>query len=359
MRASRGSRAVLPGEVAMYAWIPANRGANGVPARVYTSVYDAATQTRTEGASAGVNLKRQNLEEEAGVENDQGPDALTIMKFMASLTSADLDAKDSRWKRRDLHVNGTSIQYDEDGVKMDSKTHAVDDDEDEKLTKRTTGQPDLTPFTNETLEFLAAEPPSTSYRQGSHQGRPSPRKLNILDIGAEFIRGQINQLSTPTSDDGSDISTIARKSTVNPPGRKLGSSTHFRRHQHGQHHHHTHSKKNGESSPGFSKFTPLNKRDGPVQCDGTRGITCVDDSCCNTEGKCGFKDGHCGATCVSNCQAKAMCGIDSADGQTPCGLKLCCSFYGWCGTEDVHCHDPEPQYGVVSYLIPLYFDDCY
>jgi hypothetical protein len=64
-----------------------------------------------------------------------------------------------------------------------------------------------------------------------------------------------------------------------------------------------------------------------------------------TLGKCGFKSYNCGEKCISNCDAKAMCGIDSADGQTSCGLKLCCSFYGWCGTEDVHCKDPEPQYG--------------
>ncbi|KAF2271257.1 glycoside hydrolase [Westerdykella ornata] len=60
---------------------------------------------------------------------------------------------------------------------------------------------------------------------------------------------------------------------------------------------------------------------------------------------CGFKSYNCGETCISNCDAKAMCGIDSADGKTPCGLKLCCSHYGWCGTEDVHCIDPEPQFG--------------
>ena len=39
-----------------------------------------------------------------------------------------------------------------------------------------------------------------------------------------------------------------------------------------------------------------------------------------------------------------MCGIDSKDGATKCGLNLCCSYYGWCGTETVHCLDPEPQY---------------
>lgn len=45
-----------------------------------------------------------------------------------------------------------------------------------------------------------------------------------------------------------------------------------------------------------------------------------------------------------------MCGIDSADGQTECGMKLCCSYYGWCGTEEVHCKNSEPQVGVYCAL---------
>ncbi|PVI00005.1 glycoside hydrolase family 18 protein [Periconia macrospinosa] len=84
--------------------------------------------------------------------------------------------------------------------------------------------------------------------------------------------------------------------------------------------------------------------DGPIQCG--PGQPCLDGSCCSKEGKCGYKQAHCGTdNCISNCDAKAMCGIDSADGQTSCGLKLCCSYYGWCGTEDVHCKDPEPTIG--------------
>lgn len=53
----------------------------------------------------------------------------------------------------------------------------------------------------------------------------------------------------------------------------------------------------------------------------------------------------CGPSCISNCDAKAMCGIDSADGKTPCGLNLCCGFYGWCGIEAAHCVDADPRYG--------------
>jgi chitinase len=89
----------------------------------------------------------------------------------------------------------------------------------------------------------------------------------------------------------------------------------------------------------------LEKRvDGPIQCGPNQ--PCLDGSCCSKLGKCGYKAGQCSTeNCISNCDAKAMCGIDSADGRTPCGLKLCCSFYGWCGTEDVHCKDPEPLIG--------------
>jgi hypothetical protein len=74
---------------------------------------------------------------------------------------------------------------------------------------------------------------------------------------------------------------------------------------------------------------------------------CKDESCCSKDGKCGYKKGHCSIElgCQANCNATAMCGIDSSDHATPCGLKLCCSYYGWCGTEDVHCLDPEPQFG--------------
>jgi chitinase len=75
------------------------------------------------------------------------------------------------------------------------------------------------------------------------------------------------------------------------------------------------------------------------------GRECEGGQCCSPGGKCGYKLEHCGPGCKSNCNAKAICGIDSADGQTRCPLNLCCSYYGWCGTEAVHCIDPEPQYG--------------
>ena len=50
---------------------------------------------------------------------------------------------------------------------------------------------------------------------------------------------------------------------------------------------------------------------------------CVDDSCCNSDGKCGFTDYHCkgtgSVTCLSNCDAEAKCGKNSPGGNKTCG----------------------------------------
>ncbi|KAL2076239.1 hypothetical protein VTL71DRAFT_1182 [Oculimacula yallundae] len=86
-----------------------------------------------------------------------------------------------------------------------------------------------------------------------------------------------------------------------------------------------------------------NRPAGALKCSSTQ--KCVDGSCCGAGGTCGYKDLHCGSGCQSNCNAKAMCGVDSKDGAEKCGLQLCCSHYGWCGTKDVHCIDPEPLIG--------------
>lgn len=61
------------------------------------------------------------------------------------------------------------------------------------------------------------------------------------------------------------------------------------------------------------------------------GRPCLDGSCCNTNGECGFKPAHCGMSCISNCGATAMCGVDSPPWRHNCSLNLCCSFNGWCG----------------------------
>ncbi|KAH7122649.1 glycoside hydrolase superfamily, partial [Dendryphion nanum] len=85
---------------------------------------------------------------------------------------------------------------------------------------------------------------------------------------------------------------------------------------------------------------------GPVQCG--PGSPCVDKSCCNSDGKCGFEKGHCHpdppSTCISNCDAKAWCGKDSPNGKITCGLNVCCSKYGWCGWRPEHCgEDTDPK----------------
>ncbi|KAL1891479.1 hypothetical protein Sste5346_007570 [Sporothrix stenoceras] len=73
---------------------------------------------------------------------------------------------------------------------------------------------------------------------------------------------------------------------------------------------------------------------GPLLC--LTGV-CDDGSCCGGNGKCGFEDENCGAGCVSNCNATAMCGRKSDGGHVACGMNLCCSYSSWCGYEDVHC----------------------
>ncbi|PCD34001.1 hypothetical protein FGRA07_09156 [Fusarium graminearum] len=69
---------------------------------------------------------------------------------------------------------------------------------------------------------------------------------------------------------------------------------------------------------------------------------CADDSCCGPEGICGYGPDFCGDGCTSNCDAVAMCGEYSEDGDMPCGMNLCCSSSGWCGTTEVFCDNADP-----------------
>lgn len=91
--------------------------------------------------------------------------------------------------------------------------------------------------------------------------------------------------------------------------------------------------------------THLISLDGPIQCGPDK--PCIDDSCCNSDGKCGFQEYHCRpkapVKCLSNCDAKAMCGVDSDGGNKKCPLNLCCSYYGWCGTNSTHCGDTDQE----------------
>lgn len=62
---------------------------------------------------------------------------------------------------------------------------------------------------------------------------------------------------------------------------------------------------------------------------------CLNGACCGASGWCGYGQVFCGDGCMSNCDAKAECGKDSADGSTTCPLNVCCSQFGFCGTTTV------------------------
>ena len=187
---------------------------------------------------------------------------------------------------------------------------------------------------------------STDEVQFGHQDIQEPPPYDILALGTSYILGNIGMGS-----DAFGISNVSSgvdflNATSSDRGLSESKRAHFRRHasHHASHQHHAVKAEQSPNAPTTPFTLSLHKRvDGPVQCG--PGSPCKDDSCCGPQGKCGYKEANCGAGCTSNCHAKAMCGIDSADGKTRCGLNLCCSYYGWCGTEDVHCYDPEPQFG--------------
>ncbi|CZR65426.1 related to chitinase [Phialocephala subalpina] len=91
-----------------------------------------------------------------------------------------------------------------------------------------------------------------------------------------------------------------------------------------------------------SKAIPLSKRDAPSQCG--PGQPCADGSCCNSDGKCGYTSYTCGSSnnvrCLSNCNAHAMCGVNSLNAAQHCPLNLCCSYFGYCGTSTAYCVNP-------------------
>ncbi|KAK3290201.1 glycoside hydrolase superfamily [Chaetomium fimeti] len=78
---------------------------------------------------------------------------------------------------------------------------------------------------------------------------------------------------------------------------------------------------------------------GALLC-GTNEV-CLDGSCCGPLGICGYGPDFCGAGCLNNCDAKAMCGIYSEGGTEKCGMNLCCGAAGWCGTSETHCIGPD------------------
>jgi chitinase len=122
-------------------------------------------------------------------------------------------------------------------------------------------------------------------------------------INLRYILGQLNLTTDSTAN-----STLKKNSTDL-------NARHARRHSHHKHH----------QSPNLVVRQATDG--GPIQCGA--GLPCKDGAGCSRLGKYDFKEAHCSpANCLSNCDAKAMCGIDSPEGTTKCGLKLCCSFYG-------------------------------
>jgi chitinase len=87
----------------------------------------------------------------------------------------------------------------------------------------------------------------------------------------------------------------------------------------------------------------LLRRDTPstpdYSCDTDR--PCTDSSCCNIVTKsCGRDPTHCAVNvCISNCDAKAECGIGAADPSASCPLNVCCSKFGYCGVGEDFCGD--------------------
>ncbi|OBS20320.1 hypothetical protein FPOA_06693 [Fusarium poae] len=90
---------------------------------------------------------------------------------------------------------------------------------------------------------------------------------------------------------------------------------------------------------GLSRRSLEKRGDGPLYC---KDRACPDDSCCGPKGICGYGPDYCGDGCTSNCDAKAMCGEYSEEGEMPCGMNLCCSATGWCGTTEVFCDNADP-----------------
>ncbi|KAJ1326027.1 chitinase [Microdochium nivale] len=89
----------------------------------------------------------------------------------------------------------------------------------------------------------------------------------------------------------------------------------------------------------------LVERDGgPLYC--TNG-PCVDGSCCGKNNICGYGPDYCGTGCQSQCNATAMCGEFSENGEFPCGMNLCCSATGWCDTTAVYCDNADPLHGTL------------
>lgn len=317
---------------------PRNQRGDSIVLVTLTFFNDASAGAKPAGIFHGPNLSNEWT---VDIKRDDVPlgnvtdsttekiDAISMLQYMASLTWDDI--KD--WEGYDMHLNGTwasrqaASEYAATGG--DFGLGGIDS---VAANLTVSGGKGSIPSS-----WSSVNSNGTNSSLGHQNFRSKPRHADILDLGTSYILSEVASHSSSNS-------TSVPVDTIG--ARAVGSHGHKHGHRHISSRIKREAMAEADSSgiSPVSPITPLNKRDGPVQCG--PGSPCLDESCCSADGKCGYKEAHCGDGCLSNCDATAMCGIDSADSHTPCALNLCCSYYGWCGTESVHCYDPEPQYGV-------------
>lgn len=104
-------------------------------------------------------------------------------------------------------------------------------------------------------------------------------------------------------------------------------------HTHKSHNHQTHSLENST----VNSNDLFGRQLGDARCDAHN--ECADKSCCNgVTGWCGRDPDHCAAgICLSNCDAKADCGVGAEVPGQLCPLNVCCGASGYCGTTKNFC----------------------
>ena len=125
--------------------------------------------------------------------------------------------------------------------------------------------------------------------------------------------------------------------------------SHVQAHQHHPQHSHSHFPHSLENVTDQS-MNLFGRQLGDARCDANN--ECADKSCCNgNSGFCGRDPDHCAAgVCLSNCDAKADCGVGAEVPGMTCPLNVCCSKSGYCGTTHNFCavdlgcqsHCPQP-----------------
>lgn len=132
------------------------------------------------------------------------------------------------------------------------------------------------------------------------------QNIDIINLSEQYILGQIMVDGSKFHSNDSHQSATWNTTSSSASDRHLGQNSERKNFS-----------KTANPNPVNDRFIPLEQLiDGQSQCDEKN--PCIDGSCCNKEGKCGYKPAHCvPENCISNCDARAMCGIDSVDGSTP------------------------------------------